>query len=261
MLGDYEAVMPLPWNRKFGISYIYPPYFTQQLGIYSPSPVSPEMTGAFLQQVPQRFRLVQVHLNSGNPLDEGIGDKWKIRYRKSYFLELNLPYNQLSRGYHDRVRKNTHRAENSGLILETGVSPQEIVKLCQWKLQETTSLRPSHYRKFLELATYALSTGLGKTLGVRSPGGDLLSGAFFLFGGGKAHYLIAGNAPGARSSGASQFLVDGFIRKNAGTSLKLDFTGSDIPGIAFFNEGFGAREEQFAFLTRNTLPFPVRLIK
>ena len=34
VLNDYEAVMPLTWNRKFGFNYLYQPAFTSQLGIF-----------------------------------------------------------------------------------------------------------------------------------------------------------------------------------------------------------------------------------
>ena len=40
VLDDYEAVMPLPWNKKFGIGYLYTPPFIQQLGIFSKTKVS-----------------------------------------------------------------------------------------------------------------------------------------------------------------------------------------------------------------------------
>ena len=256
--------MPLPWNWKFGIHYIYPPFFTQQLGIFSPSPVPPELVLAFLQKVPGRFRLVEIQLNSANPVTAILvnpEEKWKIVYRRNFTLDLSLPYGQISMGYHNRIKKNTLRAENSGLTLVRGIPPEEVVRLFQWKLEGSTPLRPRHYKRFLELASFALTQGTGKTYGVQDPGGKLLSGAFFLFCRAKAHYLIAGNDPQARSSGASQLLLDRFIQEHAGSNLKLDFTGSDIPGIAFFNEGFGGREEHYPFLTRNTLPWPLRLLK
>ncbi|HEU0065547.1 MAG TPA: hypothetical protein VFQ58_10960, partial [Flavisolibacter sp.] len=32
MLNNYEAVFPLPWRKKLGYYYLYPPYLTAQLG-------------------------------------------------------------------------------------------------------------------------------------------------------------------------------------------------------------------------------------
>src|ERR1700692_3437990 len=38
---DYRAVMPLTWRRKFGVYYLYQPFFTQQLGVFT-TPLPPE---------------------------------------------------------------------------------------------------------------------------------------------------------------------------------------------------------------------------
>jgi hypothetical protein len=32
---DYKSVMPLTWRKKYGIKYLYQPFFTQQLGVFS----------------------------------------------------------------------------------------------------------------------------------------------------------------------------------------------------------------------------------
>ncbi|MCK4361546.1 MAG: hypothetical protein KAV70_07350, partial [Bacteroidales bacterium] len=32
---DYERVFPLTTGKKFGINYLYQPFFTQQLGVFS----------------------------------------------------------------------------------------------------------------------------------------------------------------------------------------------------------------------------------
>ena len=39
VLNDYEAVMPLPVRQKFGISYVYPPFWILELGIFSKEPI------------------------------------------------------------------------------------------------------------------------------------------------------------------------------------------------------------------------------
>ena len=35
ILDDYVAVMPIPWRKKYGITYVYPPLWLLQLGIFS----------------------------------------------------------------------------------------------------------------------------------------------------------------------------------------------------------------------------------
>jgi dTDP-4-amino-4,6-dideoxygalactose transaminase len=37
---DYVSVMPLPYRKKMGVTYIFPPTITQQLGVFSHENIS-----------------------------------------------------------------------------------------------------------------------------------------------------------------------------------------------------------------------------
>jgi len=63
---DCHSVMPLTRGHKFGFHYLYQPYFTQQLGIFSPSPVLLVTINEFLSAIPGKFKYVNIQLNSGN---------------------------------------------------------------------------------------------------------------------------------------------------------------------------------------------------
>jgi hypothetical protein len=85
---DYSAVMPLTWRRKFGVYYLYQPFFTQQLGVfgdedqkvrkwesekvgvaYSPSHLhtfSPAHFLPFLNAIPKKFKFIEIQLNHAN---------------------------------------------------------------------------------------------------------------------------------------------------------------------------------------------------
>ena len=71
----------------------------------------------------------------------------------------------------------------------------------------------------------------------------------------RIYYVLAGNDPSGRPIAASHQLINAVIEKYAGKALILDFEGSDIPGIAFFFEGFGAKSEQYYYLHNNNLPW------
>ncbi len=34
VLNDYEAVMPLTWNKKYAVHYLFQPFLTAQLGLF-----------------------------------------------------------------------------------------------------------------------------------------------------------------------------------------------------------------------------------
>ena len=51
ILNDYEAVMPLTWNKKWGIKYLYQPPLTPQLGIFSATNISEKLVDAFISKI------------------------------------------------------------------------------------------------------------------------------------------------------------------------------------------------------------------
>ena len=61
IINDYEAVLPLPWKKKFGICYLYTPRFTSPLAVYGQIPSSIELKH-ILNQVPRKFRLWDLNL-------------------------------------------------------------------------------------------------------------------------------------------------------------------------------------------------------
>src|SRR5258708_31792158 len=54
---DYEAIMPLTWNKKMGIYYLYQPHFTASLGVFGKN-LNEEINKEFIQCIPQKFRLI-----------------------------------------------------------------------------------------------------------------------------------------------------------------------------------------------------------
>jgi len=54
------------------------------------------------------------------------------------------------------------------------------------------------------------------------------------------------------------WLIDAFIKENAGKPVTLDFEGSNNPGLARFYSSFGAKKVVYQQFTRNSLPAPVR---
>ena len=65
VLGNYDAVMPLTWNRKYGVYYLYQPFLTAQLGVFGNS-INADMIEEFLQSIPPRFRYWDFYLNYQN---------------------------------------------------------------------------------------------------------------------------------------------------------------------------------------------------
>ena len=123
---DYNAVFPLTFRQKAGITYLYQPFFTQQLGIFSINHLTPESVEQFLQAIPAKFRFAEINLNTFNKADEV---RWKIKKSINHELDLIEPYEQIKRGYSENTRRNIARAAKNGITISTNVKPEEIITL------------------------------------------------------------------------------------------------------------------------------------
>jgi hypothetical protein len=99
------------------------------------------------------------------------------------------------------------------------------------------------------------------TYGVLSAKKELVASCVFLYSHKRAYYILVGNHPDGRTVGASHALIDAFIKDHAGKDMVLDFEGSDIRNLAFFYSSFGAKEENFAGVKLNRLPFYLKWMK
>src|SRR5687767_3092430 len=63
VLGDYEAVMPLTWRRKYGIYYLYQPFVTASLGVFTSRPIDETLMTTFISNIPRKFKLIDIDLN------------------------------------------------------------------------------------------------------------------------------------------------------------------------------------------------------
>src|SRR3954469_25030716 len=65
ILDDYLVVMPLTWNKKYGICYLHQPFFTASLGLFGNN-ITAEMVADFLMAIPRKFKYWDIYLNYGN---------------------------------------------------------------------------------------------------------------------------------------------------------------------------------------------------
>ena len=91
VLNDYEAVMPLTWNKKYGITYLFQPFLAAQLGVFGKN-ISAELLEAFLKNIPVKFKYWDFYLNHKNVF--ALKD-FRLYQRSNYVLDLKTPYPDL----------------------------------------------------------------------------------------------------------------------------------------------------------------------
>ncbi|RYG06006.1 MAG: GNAT family N-acetyltransferase, partial [Chitinophagaceae bacterium] len=145
-------------------------------------------------------------------------------------------------------------------------SEQVSLELCLRNFREEYAAKlptvsTAEFENFAELCRNSGSDFEIVIRGVKDDSGNVVATALMPLKHDRLYLLQSWVSQTGRSAKANHFLVDQIIREFAGTSLVLDFEGSDVPGIAAFYRNFGASDEPYYFLQWNNLPFMVRKIK
>jgi hypothetical protein len=254
VVNNYEAVMPLPWRKKWGMYYIYQPFLCAQLGLFG-NALSADLLSDCLQAIPRKFKLWEFPLNHNNLFSV---PGYTIYSRINYILNLQKPYEELYAGYRENIRRNIRRSNNAGCLTTTGIPVDNIFAIIREQMPKTSDNDLLHFSSVYKMFE---EEGAAKTYGILSAKGDLLASAVFLFSHKRAYYLLVGNHPNGRTLGASHALIDAFIKDHSGKDILLDFEGSDFRNLAFFYSSFGAVEENYSAIKLNRLPWYVKLLK
>lgn len=253
---NYSAVFPLTQNKKFGISYLFQPYFTQQLGLFSTNEMSGEYVAKFLDAIPPKYRYISISLNTFLKFQY---PKGKITPLVTHHLDLIEPYVNISAKYGKNTKRNISRSIAFDVDVKKGLSTQELLMLKKENL--IVPLDQKHFQSLQLLIDHTVGMGVGEVYGAYGKNGELYAGALFLKTNGKVIYLLASSTQEGRKNNAMFLLVDRFIYHNAEKQLVLDFEGSNVESVARFYTGFGATPVTYSHLEINRLPWVLKLFK
>lgn len=258
IMNEYKAVFPLPFKEKLGLYFLYQPFFTQQLGIFSMLHLTPEVVNNFLEAIPVKFFFGHINLNH---LNEPLVDRWKVKQHVNHELDLIEDYEKIRAGYTENTRRNVAKAAKSNLSLSPAVKPEEIVSLFREnKGKDIRHLKDNNYKRLLRLIYQCQHNGKAAIYGVYDEHNTLCAGAAMVFSHHKAIFLFSAINENGRRHSAMFMLIDEFIRERSGNHLTLDFEGSNDPNLARFYKGFGASRLYYPVLYFNRLPFPINKV-
>lgn len=249
---DYQSVMPLTGGKKFGVSYLFQPYFVQQLGVFSKTPLSQDKTETFLNSIPKKYRFTEIRLNESNTFDKKIQG---IDYHRNVLLDLNRSYEEIRANYHNNTKRNLAKAESNNLqILET-VIPYHVVALFRDNRGALLDKwGDAEYNIMTNLAQVAQNRKSAFILGVTEKGvGQLICAAIFMKTNSRITFLFSGLTEEGKQRQAMTYLLDQVIQRNATKPVTFDFEGSDDENLARFYLGFGGEKVKYPSYTFNHL--------
>lgn len=255
--GDYELVMPLTWNKKYSITYLYQPPFCAQLGVFG-NDISKEIIHTFLESVPKKFKYWDFYLNKTNLFAI---EEYPMYERHNFVLPLYNSYEILSGNYAQSHLRNIKRSLKMENYVQKDIPLEQVIILANAQSQKFSNLKESDYTHFSKAFLHLKNNNRAATYGVYSKRNQLMASCAFIFSHNRAYYIMVGNHPDGRTSGASHLMIDNFIKEYAGQNLLLDFEGSSISTLAFFYKSFGATLESFAGIKINRLSAIAKLFR
>jgi hypothetical protein len=255
VVNDYEYVMPLVWNRKWGFVYLYQPPLTQQLGIFSARSISEELIGQSVAFVKQHYPFAEIFLNFSNYHPS-------FQARHNYILRLNSTYENIRSGYKEDLEKNLRRAAKYQLNYIPFTDLTQALAMHQQVVgHKTPHMTKLDFERFKNACDDLLKKREVLVRAATNQKDELLSIALLLFAKNRLCLVESTTFEMGRKTQANHFLLDRIIEEYSGRPLTLDFVGSDIAGIAHFYKNFGAVSEPYYFLRYNHLPWLLRWLK
>ena len=236
ILNDYEAVMPLPWRSKYFIKYVYPPAWTQQLGIFSSKEISEDLVGNFIKTIPKKFKKITIQFNSGNKI---IGKN--ITEKVNYVLPLDRPYEELFMNFRNNRKRVLNKAIGLGYIVDKEIKENEFLELL---VNTNKNYILNQNQKYTLKNLLNIKNESIQIWGIRK--NKKLSTCLLLLKNEKRiAYLLPIATMDAKKNGLPTILIAEILQQYANTKLLIDFEGSMIKGVADFYKSFGAEKERY----------------
>jgi len=236
--GDYEAVMPVSYIRKFGFTFILMPKICQQLGVFSKED-DPVINKLFYDFLEQNFLVLIYAFNGDNQFNESVQKK------TSYLLKKNN---------YPTVKKNysSHRRRNVRII---GDLVDHITVKKEWAEDDKQFFiknikgtnKETDNERYFTLFEKLLENNIGHLRILEFK--NSIQSFVYLYEGKRNRYLslfingyplVNPNFPSIMIDHCFQDFIE---------DKNFDFMGSEVENVAKFNERFGAVSYQYPILT------------
>lgn len=245
VLNDYEAVMPLPWRKKYFIKYSSQPFFTQQLGVFSLCVLDAKTLKMFVEKTSKKFLKIALQLNAENK----IGHK-NITKKTNYVLELNDSYKTLYKEFSKGRKHAIQKGLKNNLTIEE--APFEKIVLIAKENYSYQELKEHDFQKLRNLISLLSKKEKAIILGVYIDA-SLIGGSVFVLDSNRIIYLFSAMTSKGKKLQVPSLLIDSMIKRYSKSKVVLDFEGSMLPNIASFFKSFGAKKESYFLLKKRWL--------
>ena len=253
VLEDYEAVMPIPWRKKYFIKYVYQPLWTLELGVFSKGVID---ENEFLIELLDEFKYVNLRMNAVNSFSMFEEDRDERQFQFS-----SLGKAKETNYKSDRI-KDLKRAKKADLIEKWNDNPQNLIQLFKENIgKKAKGITEKDYKNLLTLINICIEKRVGEMLSIFNKNNELVASGFFIKDKKRVSILVSSTDFKNRKNGENTFLIDRAIFKFKKHFNAFGFGGSSIKSVANYFNSFGAKTEVYQQINFNNLPKFLRFFK
>ena len=258
VIGDYAAILPLPWNQKWGIRYYQAIPFVQQLGLIGNIDKS---------QIPRVLELIREYAIYGdlffNYSNKELAMAVPILTKTNLVLDLRQDYISTAKNYKRDLTQNLEKAKKHHPIYQTNPQFSNTLEIYQQQYGNRFNwVSQSDFQKLKEVLTFYASKEqcLVREL-IDQTTEELLASAILLKDNKRLYLLINTITAKGRQQSSNHLLIDSIIHEFSETALLLDFEGSEIPGVKDFYMNYNPIVQPYYHFHHNSLVWPFNLLK
>lgn len=248
VVNDYEAVMPLPWRRKYGFKYYYTPPFIQQLGmIGNLEAIDYELLTRLIRQFAWYG---DMNLNFSN---QELATLVNANNKTNFVINLKNGYANIQKAYSPDL-KQTLQKSSPDFLLKKHDDFLSAIEL----YQNAYGARMPHISEddFSRLTILCKHLDYHRNCIVRSvynAQGAILSNALLLRDNKRIYHLFNTTTTEGRALHSNHWLIDQILQEFGGQALLFDFEGSELEGVKLFYKKFGGHIQPYFHYSRNFL--------
>lgn len=258
VVDDYRIVIPIPFRKRFGISYVYVPRFCQTLGVFSTDKIDSELASELLNALSNRYRFVDIALAN---LD--LNPSFAPVSNRNVEMSLAMPYDSLFQNFSSNTKRNIRKSVKSNSTFSLTTDPEKIINAyLENKAKEVgAGISGDDLKQLRAIVEAGLKHGALSIIEAYDDTNTFLGGAIFVASFSRYVFLFSGLTDAGKRDGAMFGIVNWFIKEHAAESMVLDFEGSNADGVARFYLGFGGIETTYYRIRLNNLPRMLRWLK
>lgn len=257
ILGDYKAVMPLPFTRQGRLQVLKQPILTKHLGIYSTFFFDDFLAQRFISAIPPKFQSCNIGLSPFTPTQLPTVDYTK----RVYEIDLISGFTSIKQQFSTDGLKRIEHAKKTGLRVKWELQPQKFLELLKKApFKGSKNYNEQSLNRLSSVISSALRYGLGEIIAVYSPNKKLCAAGFFLSYINQSVLMACATTNAGKTKRADYLITYEYIKKKSFKPETLSFYLDNYPRHDRIAEHFGALPVTYGKFRRNSMSLWQRLM-